>query len=141
MFDLNAKEVSLLRPYIRALEKLEQGKIEPKTALQKHFLAMCRGESPARTEYEFAYLKWRRTKPDLSKVKQNGMPPKKSRNVRLKDETKLNQTELKKIALQVKRRVAADIARQKSQAPTRTINEFGSREDWKKDRASWIKRR
>lgn len=131
---LTDKEIGLLLPCIRALEELERGKRRPRTHLQRQFVGVCQGKLPARTPYEYAYLKWRKSKPDLLKLTQD-MTAK--RNARERELNRIN--ELRKIEARAKEREAVDIARQKEKykTPTRRVSEWGTREDWKRDRGSW----
>lgn len=155
MSQLSAKEIRLLMPYIRALEELELGKRKPKSFLQSQFVSVCKGDIPARTKYECAYLKWRKTRPFLSIAKQGRAVTIIPKKIRLKKETNhtikakrikhesRGKIALKTIALQVEQRDAIDRGRQIAQrdnTPNRRINEWGNREDWKKDRGSWIKK-
>ena len=50
---------SLIAPYIKALQELERGIRVPQTALQVHFVEVCRGGAQPTTPYERAYLAWR----------------------------------------------------------------------------------
>ena len=49
----------LIAPYIKALEELDRGSRAPQTALQAHFVEVCRGGAQPTTPYERAYLAWR----------------------------------------------------------------------------------
>jgi len=49
----------LIAPYIKALQELDRGVRAPKTAMQLHFVKVCRGVSRPATEYERLYLEWR----------------------------------------------------------------------------------
>jgi uncharacterized protein YifE (UPF0438 family) len=149
MSDLSPNEIRLLAPCIHALEMLERGERKPRTALQRHFLNVCKGECPARTAYERAYLKWRESKPDLlklqrdirtAKAKRSPVQDRANGNLQIaRQRERRRKIEFKKIEEQAKRREAADIARQKQKykIPTRRVQEWGTREDWKKDRDSW----
>lgn len=127
MGKLTSEENRLLAPYIRALEALDKGKRLPRTALQRHFVSVCRGQAPARTRYEKAYLKWRAEK--LRREKE-----------RIERERQRScEKELRKAAQQAKRRDEIDMAQQRanlSTRPSRRIKEWGTREDWKRDRDS-----
>lgn len=138
MSQLNAEEIRLLAPCIRGLEKLELGERKPKTFLQSQFLSVCKGDIPARTKYERAYLKWRKTRPSLSKTKQGRTFTNFPKKVLLKKETDRTlkikrieherrcKIELNKIARQVERRDAADRGQQilkKDNTPNRRINQ------------------
>jgi hypothetical protein len=149
MSDLTHEEIRLLVRCIHALEMLELGERPPTTELQQQFLKVCKGELPARTDYERAYLKWRKGKPDLlklhgdiatAKAKRSPVQHKAERAVQIeRQRERRRKIELKKIEAQAKQREAADIARQKQKAkiPTRRILEWGTREDWKRNRDSW----
>jgi uncharacterized protein YifE (UPF0438 family) len=50
---------SLIAPYIKELQELERGIRVPQTALQVHFVEVCRGGAQPTTAYERAYLAWR----------------------------------------------------------------------------------
>jgi uncharacterized protein YifE (UPF0438 family) len=50
---------SLIAPYIKALQELERGIRVPQTALQVHFVEVCRGGAQPTTEHERVYLAWR----------------------------------------------------------------------------------
>jgi uncharacterized protein YifE (UPF0438 family) len=50
---------SLIAPYIKALQELDRGVRVPQTALQAHFVEVCRGDAQPTTAYERAYLAWR----------------------------------------------------------------------------------
>jgi hypothetical protein len=52
----NTRPPSLIAPYIKALQELER---VPRTALQMHFVEVCRGGALPTTAYERAYLAWR----------------------------------------------------------------------------------
>ena len=54
---------SLIAPYIKALQELERGIRVPQTALQVHFVEVCRGGAQPTTPYERAYLAWRAREP------------------------------------------------------------------------------
>jgi uncharacterized protein YifE (UPF0438 family) len=49
----------LIAPYVRTLQDLERGIRAPRTPLQLHFVAVCKGKARPMTEYERAYLLWR----------------------------------------------------------------------------------
>jgi hypothetical protein len=49
----------LIAPYIKVLQGLDRGLRVPRTALQVHFVEVCRGVAQPTTEYERAYLVWR----------------------------------------------------------------------------------
>jgi uncharacterized protein YifE (UPF0438 family) len=149
MSNLTHEEIRLLIRCVHALEMLERGERKPTTALQQHFLDVCKGKYRARTAYEHAYLKWRVSKPNLLKLQQE-IATAKAKGRPVKDKTervaqivrqreRRRKIELKKIEAQAKRTEAADIARQqqKYKIPTRITPEWGTREDWKKDRDSW----
>ena len=55
----------MLENCIQGLQKLDDGRIEPKTAMQVHFVSVCRGKVPPVTRYEKAYLRWRHSKPSI----------------------------------------------------------------------------
>jgi hypothetical protein len=55
----NTRPPSLIAPYIKALQELERGVRVPRTALQMHFVEVCRGGALPTTAYERAYLAWR----------------------------------------------------------------------------------
>jgi uncharacterized protein YifE (UPF0438 family) len=65
MADLTLEEVRLLLKWAHQLERLEKGEFEADTPLRQHFLSVCRGDAKPVTIYEKAYVKWRRTKPEL----------------------------------------------------------------------------
>ena len=50
---------SQIAPYIKALQELDRGVRVPQTALQVHFVEVCRGGAQPTTAYERAYLAWR----------------------------------------------------------------------------------
>ena len=50
---------SLIAPYIKALQGLDRGIRTPQTALQAHFVEVCRGNAQPTTAYERANLAWR----------------------------------------------------------------------------------
>jgi len=64
----SVKQAELLEPCISGLTKLESGQLMPKTPAQEHFVAVCRGKCMPETDYEKAYLAWRRDKPDLRTI-------------------------------------------------------------------------
>ena len=126
--ELTLREMDLLEPCANALWELELGKRHPHTALRKHFVDVCKKRAEPSTEHEVAYLKWRRLgRPDLGKLRR-----------RLIAQSKCDQ-ELKKITEQAKARDAAERGRQcLTESFKRYIDEpLGTREDFKKDRASW----
>lgn len=65
---LSVKQAELLQPFISGLTKLDSGQLVPKTPGQENFVAVCRGKRMPETEYEKAYLAWRRDKPDLRTI-------------------------------------------------------------------------
>ena len=50
---------SVIAPYIKALQELDRGVRVPQTALQVHFVEVCRGGAQPTTAYERAYMAWR----------------------------------------------------------------------------------
>jgi hypothetical protein len=50
---------SLIAPYIKALQELDRGVRVPRTAMQMHFVEVCRGGAQPTTAHERAYLAWR----------------------------------------------------------------------------------
>jgi len=69
MATLTLVEVELLLPCLHDLKRLERGEVQASTALRKHFVRVCLGETAAVTAHEKAYLTWRATKPDLERLK------------------------------------------------------------------------
>jgi hypothetical protein len=55
----SSRPPKLIAPYIKALQELDRGLRVPRTALQVHFVGVCRGVAQPSTEYERAYLAWR----------------------------------------------------------------------------------
>jgi Protein of unknown function, DUF len=55
----SAPPPKLIAPFIRALRELDRGLRLPVTALQAHFVEVCRGSAQPTTAYERAYLEWR----------------------------------------------------------------------------------
>jgi uncharacterized protein YifE (UPF0438 family) len=49
----------LIAPFIKRLVELDKGLRAPMTALQVHFVEVCRGGAQPTTAYERAYLEWR----------------------------------------------------------------------------------
>ncbi len=49
----------VIAPYIKALHELDRGVRVPQTAMQVHFVEVCRGGAQPTTAYERAYLAWR----------------------------------------------------------------------------------
>jgi hypothetical protein len=49
----------LIAPFIEGLQELDRGFRAPATALQVHFVEVCRGCAQPTTAYERAYLEWR----------------------------------------------------------------------------------
>jgi uncharacterized protein YifE (UPF0438 family) len=52
-------QAELIRGFVKSLEKLENGKMLPKTDAQRHFLEVCRKSCPPETDYEFAYMEYK----------------------------------------------------------------------------------
>ena len=50
----NTRPPSLIAPYIKVLQKRERGIRAPRTALQMHFVEVCRGGALPTTAYERA---------------------------------------------------------------------------------------
>lgn len=55
----SAQPPRLIAPYIKAFQELDRGVRVPQTALQVHFVEVCRGGAQPTTAYERAYLAWR----------------------------------------------------------------------------------
>ena len=49
----------LIAPFLRTLQELEAGIRPPRTALQLHFVQVCKGAAVPKTAHERAYLQWR----------------------------------------------------------------------------------
>ena len=63
---LEARDRALLRPCLKALCDLADGRRTPKGDGQRMFLAAVRGKARPVTPYEIAFLRWRRAgEPDL----------------------------------------------------------------------------
>jgi Protein of unknown function, DUF len=137
---LSLREIILLTRCLGALQELEAGKRAPKTSLQRRFVSVCRGALPATTEYERAYLNWRQTRCDLT-VERARIENEQLRGVqRARERLRQNQrvVELKKIERQAEARLALELERQKSHAK-RKAHEWGTRDDWRRDRGAWRK--
>jgi hypothetical protein len=63
---------SLIAPYIKALQELDRGVRVPKTAMQVHFVEVCRGGAQPKTAYERAYLAWRAKEQQRLKLELEG---------------------------------------------------------------------
>jgi uncharacterized protein YifE (UPF0438 family) len=57
---LTPREEVLLKKHLAFYQLLENGKWNPTTNAQKHFVAICRGHGRAETEHEKAYTKYLR---------------------------------------------------------------------------------
>jgi len=151
--NLSWEEIELLRPCIENLRELELGKRAPTTSLQVHFLDVCKGKVEASTKHAFAYLKWRQNPVDLNQLVMSqatrvelGQGPKEGareierkkaeRNARNSEKQK---REFKKIKREATARTTQDRkASLEGQSYKRFIDEpLESREEFKKDRASW----
>lgn len=64
----SVEDARLLEKCIQSLQKLDDGRLKPKTALQVHFVSVCRGNAPPMTKYEKAYMGWRHSKPHIPGV-------------------------------------------------------------------------
>ena len=62
------EDARLLEKCIQGLQKLDDGRLMPKSAMQVHFVSVCRGYAPPRTKYEKAYIRWRHSKPHIPDV-------------------------------------------------------------------------
>lgn len=62
----------LIAPYIKALQALDQGVRVPQTAMQRHFVEVCRGAARSTIEYERLYLEWRALERRRLKLKAEG---------------------------------------------------------------------
>jgi len=58
----------LIASYVKALQELDRGVRVPRTALQVHFVEVCRGGALPTTAYERAYLAWRAKEQQRLKV-------------------------------------------------------------------------
>jgi uncharacterized protein YifE (UPF0438 family) len=132
MVTLTRVEAQLLEKYGEAFRELEIGIRLPKTTLQKRFVRVCRGEVPATTFYEKLYLKARlvgtptpKTMRVSSGSKKFAKPPSGSNGSGKQ--------------AQIEQRKALDLERLNKflAKPTRVAAEWGSRDDWKRDRGSW----
>lgn len=151
---LTIAEIKRLLKHLRGLQQLDSGVKMPATALQRRFVEVCRGRAKPITPHEVAYIKWRTTKPDLyrlaaehEKQKQIAARAAQHRNNQLikschLDREKKRERELIKIARQAEERAAreAAVAAARRDVPRPRITEFGTRDDFRKDRASWIHR-
>jgi uncharacterized protein YifE (UPF0438 family) len=54
-----ARFAALIRRHLPFYQALASGTRAPATAAQRRFVAVARGEAPAETEHERAYLRWR----------------------------------------------------------------------------------
>jgi uncharacterized protein YifE (UPF0438 family) len=68
MQDLTQEEVALLRPHLKALVALAEGRRLPATEAQRRFVESVNGLREPASNYEIAYSKWQRTKPDLDEL-------------------------------------------------------------------------
>jgi len=60
---LTRREAGILGRYGAWMRALAEGKIEPLTEAQTGFVEACRGQRPAATEFEAAYLKFQNMRP------------------------------------------------------------------------------
>jgi hypothetical protein len=65
---LSMKEVALLKPHLKALCDLAEGRREPQTDAQKLFVECVKGIRQPVTGYEIAFVKWQIDKPGLDDV-------------------------------------------------------------------------
>jgi uncharacterized protein YifE (UPF0438 family) len=56
---LNRKEWDLIERHLRFYAELEAGIRAPSTPAQEHFVEVCKGKKPPRTEHELAFRKWK----------------------------------------------------------------------------------
>jgi uncharacterized protein YifE (UPF0438 family) len=59
---LTAQEQILIKRYLEFYTDLKEGRRNPTTEAQRHFVAVLRNECEATTDHEFAYLKFLETK-------------------------------------------------------------------------------
>ncbi|MCC7276633.1 MAG: DUF413 domain-containing protein [Alphaproteobacteria bacterium] len=59
---LNDRQKELIAKHLTFYESLDTGLREPDTALQRHFVEVCRGSCAPRTEHEMVYLAYKRDK-------------------------------------------------------------------------------
>jgi uncharacterized protein YifE (UPF0438 family) len=142
---LSEAEIALLREYLDLACAIEAGTREPRTDVQKHFLQVCRGEAEPATKYERAFLKWRslgRLQLIVAPMPENEKTKTSSKNTTQKNSQK-QEFKIRKALENAKRHAqlteadAASKHKKFVQEPTRIILEWGTREDFKKDAASW----
>ena len=74
---MTKKEKSLTQKHRKFYEALENGSRKPDSEAQLHFIKVCKGKTPAKTEHEFAYLKYRRiqvAKSEIIEEKKDNVP-------------------------------------------------------------------
>ena len=57
---LEKHKADLISRFVKSLEKVDDGKAQPTTEAQNHFLSVCRGECNPKTEIEKAYLSYKK---------------------------------------------------------------------------------
>lgn len=68
MSDLSEEEARLLKPCLKALVDLAEGRRKPESDAQRSFLECSRGLREPVTEHEIAFAKWRDGQPDLDAI-------------------------------------------------------------------------
>ena len=68
---LSERHKTLLRRHLHFYRKLENGRRRPATALQIHFVEVCRGDATPNTEHEKAYIAYLKAREKRAQAGQN----------------------------------------------------------------------
>jgi hypothetical protein len=124
---------------LRACQDLELGRRQPTTLAQEQFLKVCGGEFHPVTEYEIEYLKWRSKKVDEEQrlASQDVAAAQDGERWTQRQRASVEKPSTKQ--MQIAERERLDLKRKKEflAGPTRVAEEWGSRDDWKRDSGSW----
>jgi uncharacterized protein YifE (UPF0438 family) len=139
---MNVRQLELMCEHFDFLITLAKGARAPTTEAQKHFVAVCRGKAKPQTEYEKAYLAWRKERPSISQMLARkdrllGLAPaeKRASPHPQQDNTDLIAAEKRRQARAAARR-EAEPKEKKENFTRRYVEEsWGSREAWKRDRS------